>query len=328
MKPYAWVAAFLALAPAASAQGRDGQFYYPGRFNWAFLETYPNAARLFNAFDYGHAILYETLYTDLAGAPAALEDRAFPFLVGDLLRHPPRFEIPEEAILPQYAKIAWRAVQMFRWAHMLHRQIYDAYSDRTLGPTAQSALVERLTDFYLANRRLAFVDEPKAMALMDEQPYSQTFRKRFPKFNGLIWSYHWLQVGLYESLIDEPDSVARRQGIDETLARFWQKLDAPPARMPEVMPMTSAVAPRFSRAHPRAAIIFDNLHMLHDIISDILVSDTVPRGEKGPAIERALDEFQRRGTNVIDREMWLMMSEHLGGVERMGGVAGTRRPRS
>jgi hypothetical protein len=94
--------------------------------------------------------------------------------------------------------------------------------------------------------------------------------------------------------------------------------------MPEVMPMTSAVAPRFSRAHPRAAIIFDNLHMLHDIISDILVSDTVPRKEKGRAIARVLEEFQRDGTNVIDREMWWMMAEHMGGVERMGGVAGSR----
>ncbi len=320
MRRVALAAVLLLVSGPVAAQGRDDQFYYPGSFNWTFLRTYPNAARLFNAFDYGHAILYETLYTDLPGAPVAL-DRAFRFLVGDLLRRPPRFEIPEEAIIPQYAKIAWRAVQMFHWAHLLHRQIYDVYADRRLSPVEQRAMVERLTDFYLANRRLAFVDQPKSMDLMDGQPYSQTFRRRFPAFNGLIWSYHWLQVGLYESLIDEPDSAAGLRGIDETVARFWKKLDDPPTRMPEVMPMTPAVAPRFSRAHPRAAIIFDNLHMLHDIISDILISDTVPRQEKARAIDQALDEFQRRGTNVMDRAMWAMMAEHVGGVERMGGLA-------
>ncbi len=315
----------LAAGPAA-AQGRDEQFYYPGGFNWSFLRRYPDAARLFNAFDYGHAILYERLYTEPAAGPDDLENRVFGYVVGDLLRRPPRFEIAEEAILPHYAKIAWRAVQMFHWAHVLHRQIYDVYADPRLEPAAQREMVERLTDYYLSNRRLAFTDRPKAMALMDEQPYSQTFRKRFPKFNGLIWAYHWLQVGLYESLVDEPDSAARRQGVDESLTRFWTKLEQPPAQMPEVMPMTAAVAPRFSARHPRAAVIFDNLHMLHDILSDILVSDRVPRAEKEQAINRALDEFQNDRTNVIELEHWRMMADHMGGVEKMGGVAGRRPP--
>ncbi len=35
----------------------DEQFYRPGSFNWRFLHSYPEAARLFNAFDYGHAVL-------------------------------------------------------------------------------------------------------------------------------------------------------------------------------------------------------------------------------------------------------------------------------
>jgi hypothetical protein len=314
----------LAAGPLA-AQARDEQFYYPGDFNWSFLRRYPEAARLFNAFDYGHAVLYETLYTRPDAPVAAIEGREFDFLVTDLLRRPPRFEIAEEAILPGYAKLAPRAVRMFHWAHALHRQIYDAYTDPGLDSTARYRLVERLTDYYLSNSRLAFTDRPKAMELMDGQPYSQKFRKKYPKFNGLIWAYHWLQVGLYESLVGEPDSAAARTGIAASLARFRAMLDQPPTRMPSVMPMTSAVAPRFSALHPRAAIIFDNLHMLHDIISDILVSDRVTRADKGRAIERALTEFTNPITNVVELEHWRMMAEHMGGVEKMGGVAG--RPR-
>src|ERR1051325_8925306 len=64
--PAALLAALLA-SPAA-AQRRDEQTYYPGSFNWAFLHRYPQAARLFNAFDYGHAVLYEELYLE-PGAP-------------------------------------------------------------------------------------------------------------------------------------------------------------------------------------------------------------------------------------------------------------------
>jgi len=62
-----------------TVRGRAEQFYYPGAFNWGFLERYPEAARLFNAFDYGHAILYERLTTTPAGDPAWLEVGKFDY---------------------------------------------------------------------------------------------------------------------------------------------------------------------------------------------------------------------------------------------------------
>jgi hypothetical protein len=39
------------------------QFYLPASHNWAFRRNYNAAERMFYAFDYGHAILYETLWT-------------------------------------------------------------------------------------------------------------------------------------------------------------------------------------------------------------------------------------------------------------------------
>src|SRR5688572_33137160 len=122
---FAAIALAAALPPAVQAQDqRDEQFYYPGSFNWRFLKTYPDLARLFNAFDYGHAVLYERLYTlpDSAQAAPALE-REYRFLTTDLLVRPPRFAVAEEVIEPTYAKLAWRAKLMFDWAHVLHRQI-------------------------------------------------------------------------------------------------------------------------------------------------------------------------------------------------------------
>jgi len=81
------------------------------------------------------------------------------------------------------------------------------------------------------------------------------------------------------------------------------------------------VAPLFTAQHPRAAAIFDNLHMMHDIISDILAADTVPRGRKRAVIYAALDEFQDATRNVVAPEDWLMMGEHMGGIDAMGGPA-------
>ena len=315
---------------ALSAQDRrDEQFYYPGSFNWSFLSVYPEAARLFNAFDYGHAVLYERLYTlpDSGRAATALE-REYRYLTTDLLVRPPRFAVAEEVIEPTYAKLAWRAKLMFDWAHVLHRQIYDAYADEDIAEVKRDSLIERLTDYYLSRPDIAFVPIPKSMALMDEQYYSQVFRKRFPKFNGLIWAYHWLQVGLYEPFIAGRTPDQKKAGVQAAVARFWQMLEDPPRSMPQVMPMTATVAPEFTKRHPRAAAIFDNLHMMHDIISDILAADTVPRANKRDLIYTVLAEFRDTTRNVMTRDDWLMMGHHMGGIEAMGGPARTSRPTS
>jgi len=312
----------LLLAGSAAAQDqRNEQFYFPGSFNWQFLKQYPEGARLFNAFDYGHAVLYEKLYTRPRGLKRELEARQFDYLTRDLLVRPPRFAVAEEAIEPAYAKLAWRAKLMFDWAHVLHRQIYDIYADPRLSPAKRDTLIERVTDYYLSNRRLAFAPVPKSMALMDDQYYSQVFRLGYPKFNGLIWAYHWLQVGLYEPLIEGRSPAERKAGIQAAIARFWSMIEDAPARFPRVMPMTSAIAPRFSAAHPRAAIIFDNLHMTHDIISDILASDTVPQDGKRDAIYGVLDEMRDPTTNLMPLAEWWNMGELMGGIALMGGPA-------
>ena len=326
---------------------RDEQFYAPGRFNWSFLKEAHEAARLFNAFDYGHAILYERMSTKRGPALDTSLVEAYRFLTADLLVRPPRFAVAEEAVMPRYAEGYWRAKQVFEWAHLLHRQIYDRYADcalRTAAPGCANvdSLIETLTDRYLERREYALAPVPKTMALMDGQPYSGIFAREQPTFNGLIWAYHWLQVGLYEPYarrslefgvgrgageapasqdgaprLTPPDS--QLPTLSPVLAHFRQMVAS--ERFPEVMPMTSAVAPVFTAAHPRAAAIFDNLHSLHDVISDILLNDAVvPRAEKRAAVWRALAAYQDASKDVEADEHWRMMGEMMGGVERMGGA--------
>ena len=311
----------LATTPARAQDQRNEQFYYPGGFNWLFLKNYPEGGRLFNAFDYGHAVLYERLLTKSAAERSTALEKEFRFLTTDLLIRPPRFAVAEETVEPGYAKLAWQAKQMFDWAHVLHRQIYDIYADERLGPEARDSLIERVTDYYLSRKDYAFVPVPKSMALMDEQYFSQTFRTGFPKFNGLIWAYHWLQVGLYEPLILGKTPAEKKAGVKATLARFWTMLEDPPSRFPKVMPMTAAIAPNFSAKHPRAAVIFDNLHMMHDIISDVLAADTIPRTQKRAVIYRQLAEFRDSSRNVMSLDEWRDMAGMMGGVDLMGGPA-------
>ncbi len=296
------------------------QFYMPGSFNWAFRDSYPAADRLFNAFDYGHAILYEKLYTR-PGAPASLlEQQEYDFITKKLLTNPPRVPLEEAAIEVAYAKLAPEAKAMFDWAHLLHRQIYDVWSDERLPPAEKDVQVAALIRYYKTRPDLAFSSVPKSMELMEGQYYSTAFRQNYPKFNGLIWAYHWLQVGLYEPLLAGKTQAERQTGIVAAVARFWQMLEAPPNGMPSIMPMTVAVSPTFAARYPEAAIIFDNLHSMHDVVSDILASPKVPAAKKREEILRAASRYRDRTSFAMTPDEWREMAQMMG-VQNMGGPA-------
>ena len=313
------MAATPACAHAQWATTHD-QFYRQASHNWEFRRTYPTADRLFNAFDYGHAILYETLLTASAPPVARLEQREYDFITRRLLVNPPRVPLEESAIEVEYAKLVPEAKRMFDWAHVLHRQIYDVWADDRLSVEQKDAEVRRLLAYYRSRRDIAFSTRPKDMDLMEGQAYSLAFRRRYPKFNGLIWAYHWLQIGLYEPLVTARTAEERLAGVNAAVARFWAMLDDPPRTMPTVMPMTAAVSPEFSRRYPEVAIIFDNLHAMHDVISDVLADTTIPRSRKRAEILLAAQRYRDDTTSVISEAEWRSMSMEMG-VEQMGGPA-------
>ena len=108
------------------------QFYLQASHNWTFRTHYQHADRMFNAFDFGHAILYETLWR-FPDAPAEeLEVRRYDQLTKQVLIKPPRIPLEEGAIEPMYARLAPEAKVMFDWAHLLHRQLYDVLADERL----------------------------------------------------------------------------------------------------------------------------------------------------------------------------------------------------
>ena len=294
------------------------QFYLPGSFNWQFRHNYPTADRLFNAFDYGHAILYERLYTNPGAPVSTLEDKEYDFITRKLLVSPPRLPLEEGAIEVAYAKIAPEAKMMFDWAHLLHRQIYDVWSDERLSVGEKDAQVAELLRYYKSRPDVAFSSQPKTMELMEGQYYSTEFRKKYPKFNGLIWAYHWMQVGLYEPLVTGKTLDERQTGVIAAVARFKQMLENAPTNMPRIMPMTASIAPTFAARYPEAAIIFDNLHSMHDVVSDILTSSKVPRDKKRVEILKAAARYRDATSFVTTVQGWRDMAQMMG-IQNMGG---------
>ena len=212
---------------------------------------------------------------------------------------------------------------MFEWSHLLHRQIYDVYADERLRPAARDAQVRALVRYYRSRADLAFSAHPKAMSLMEGQSYSLAFRRRAPRFNGLLWSYHWMQMALHEALVVGETPEARRAGVDAGVQRFWALLADAPAHMPRVMPMSAAVAPRFSARHPEAAIIFDNMHALHDVVGDVLATPGLSVRQQRAAILAAAAGYRDSTTAVTSHDDWRAMARDMG-LDAMGGAAPVR----
>jgi hypothetical protein len=296
------------------------QTYLWSSHNWAFRHRFPGVDALFNAFDYGHAKLYETLWRNPGAQQAVLDQHEFQFITRKLLRNPPTVALDEAAIAPQWEKLAPEVAAMFDWAHMLHRQIYDVWADDRIPESAKDAKVAELIQYYESRRSLAFSTKPKNMNLMEGQPYSLVFRKRFPTYNGLIWSYHWLQMTLYEALLASHTPAERQKNVDGVVSRFWALIDSAPRSLPTVMPQSPAIAPRFSDRYPEAAIIFDNLHSLHDVVSDILADDRVLRREKRRRILDAAAAYRDDVSSIVTVADWKAMADAMG-LANMGGPA-------
>jgi hypothetical protein len=308
-------------APSLGAQTRlyYEQTYMPASHNWVFRSAYPAADHLFNAFDYGHAVLYETLWRNPATPTRLLDEREFDYITRELLVHPPHVTLDETAMAPEYSKLAPEAMEMFEWAHMLHRQLYDVLADERIPPGEKDERVAEVLRYYRSRPALAFSSKPKDMELMEGQPYSLTFRRKFPKFNGLIWSYHWLQMTLYDALLAGQSSAGRHANVALVTKRFWEMLRGGQSALPSMMPMSPAIAPRFTARYPDAAAIFDNLHSMHDIVSDILTDPALPRSQKRRAILAAAARYRDDTSHVTTVEAWRSMAIEMG-VANMGGL--------
>jgi len=185
----------------------------------------------------------------------------------------------------------------------------------------KDAKIAELVAYYKTRPDLAFSSVPKNMDLMEGQPYSLAFRRRYPKFNGLIWGYHWLQVGLYEPLMVGTSREERQAGVTAAVARFRQMLENAPEHMPRIMPMTAAIAPTFAARYPEASIIFDNLHAMHDVVSDILTNnDKVPHDRKRAAILEAASRYRDATSFPMSIAEWKSMGDMMG-IQNMGGPA-------
>lgn len=243
---------------------------------YQFGKLYPEAQRLLFAFDYGHALVYEKLLAKRGQIedPETFEKNLIKEILV-ILKHPPKVKMDESDIAPNYVYTFPKIVALFDWSHLLHQFVFDILATAEDRGPRMTNRINQIYEDYKKNKPLLITDECKTMLFMDGHYFSKAFRRNFPSFNLLIWSYHWFQIRLYEDLM-QPTKKQRDQGVANTVKEFWQMIsDLPDSADFDMMPETALVAPTFAEMFPNIPAAFDNNHMLHDIISDILTSEKV-----------------------------------------------------
>ena len=278
----------LSMAACAHFEQRDKRFYYRALWNFALRDSLKELDIDFNGIDFGHSNLYENLLLTGATNVPTIEDRARNETLR-FIRSRPTLPPNEEAIAPTYMKLAWRAQNTFDEAHALHRATYDIYV-ADLPAVERDQAIQKVLAYYQQSS-YAITAQRLDHRRLDDLPYSKAFRWKFPLFNATIWAYHYLQVAVYDPLSAARDLPAKLLAVQPILTRYHGYLDEPPVQW-TFMPMTAEQSPRFAAHYPAIANIFDNLHMLHDTISDILSSPILPTwDEKRDEIYRVLDTY-------------------------------------
>ena len=250
---------------------------------YKFGQLYPKAQNLLFAFDYGHALVYEKLLYNrgLITNPKEFEKQILSEVMM-ILKNPPTIKVDESDIAPKYVYTFPMMVDLFDWSHLLHQYVLDVLATSpNRGPAMKKRVIE-LFQQYNTNERIAITDVCKTMLFMDGHFFSKAFKRDFPSFNLLIWSYHWFQIKLYEALM-KPTRAERDVAVDKVTNDFWALIsDLPDSADFDMMPETKLEAPTFYEAFPKLSAAFDNNHMLHDIVSDILTSPKVKSEEMRP----------------------------------------------
>lgn len=263
------------VAPLGSVMAETIWYPLPSEA-YSFGSKYPEAQSLLFAFDYGHALVYERLLLNRGKItdPAKFEQDIMGEVMA-ILKNPPSVKVDESDIAPNYVFTFPLVLNLFDWSHLLHQFVLDVLAtSKDRGP-AMTARVNEIYAQYKANTAVTITDSCKSMLFMDGQYFSKSFMRTYPSFNLLIWSYHWFQIRLYEALM-KPTEAARDAAVAQTVKQFWDLIsDLPDSADFDMMPSTTHEAPTFAKAFPNIPYAFDNNHMLHDIVSDILVSNKV-----------------------------------------------------
>lgn len=261
-------------------RGNYEVFYKRGRYNFGIYRV-PALAYDFNATGVGHSMAYEDM---VRGSTGKLETATFE-RINRVLLNPPKLAPTERSISPTFSRRFGLLEQVFDWTHTLHFQTIDVLADPNMTDAQKDAEIGRIYQNYRTAAPFAITPLPMNMGYLYNLPYSKRMRDNYPKVNGLFWGYHWLQTSVYDMLYGKTHEEQLKAYA--LMGKRYHDVELYKTDRP-FMPMTAETSPRFAKRFPDIANLFDNLHMLHDMVNDILVSPDLTDVQKDGQVKAAI----------------------------------------
>ena len=245
----------------------------------------------------------------------------------------PRSEVGQEDVSPVFAGAAPAAIDMIDWTHGLHEVLYDILAtpevfaaddsvELPINPPIQGVAeqprfsvrsgVPRVfavaLDDYYKRSPLAISPAPLETVILERaelssQPWFRYYRTNFVQAYGYFMLAHWWHPSIYETQMLFPELAEQQAAViaaDRTLARLIAEKS-----FPQMMVLSREISPRFTSlvlptrngdraVGAEAGNVFDNLHMLHGIVYDILSAPI----EQIPALEKEVELWRARGLDL------------------------------
>ena len=280
------------VAPAEQLEQRNEVSYLRGSYNFAQFWNQNDSYRYSAAFHFHHGKQHDILQlTPLARHEQ--EDREFnEDVVRFLQRKTARIEPTMELYGPYTAQFAFRVYRAIDWTHMHHEQTYDILSHTKIPWSEKKEWTDRAVRYYLDKNRgvarsIAPLDITMRRAAVMMKPYFTYYRNYYPRSNAFAWVAHWWHPVIYEGyMIAGNDKQDQSRVLDEINATMFREVLVD---RPHRMLLSREIMPRYSRLSPESANIFDNLHMLHGIVYDILAYEGWTRDQKRAELYRFID---------------------------------------
>lgn len=286
----------LGASVSAMGEARNEVSYRRGPYNTALFyrhnETFRNGA----AIHFAHAKAHDVLEMTPLSKHAEVDARTDGEFVDFLLNHRARTEPTMEYYGPYTARFAFKAYRVIDWTHIHHEQTYDVLAERSIPWGEKKGWTDKTVDYYLRKnpavaRSCAPLDVTMRRAATMMKPYFGFFRNQYPKSNNFFFAAHWWHPAIYEAQMLGGNGEGQERMVRATDEIFYREVLK---ERPQRMLLSREMMPRYARLSPESANIFDNLHMLHGIIYDILAFEGWSKEEKGKEIYRVIEAMGYR----------------------------------
>ena len=270
---------------------RNEVAFRTGPYNTAFFHRHNESFRYSAAFHFQHGKEHDLLQTTRLADHEAQDAKDDPEFVDFTVNKRAYTEPTMDLYGPFTDQFAHRVYRAIDWTHQHHEQTYDILSDAGIAWADKKAVTDAAVRYYLQQnkdvaRSIAPLDITMRRAAVMMKPYFTLFRNYYPRSQSYTYVAHWWHPAAYECMMlagNGPGQEANLAAMNRVMVERVFK------HRPGRMLLSREMMPRYARMSPESANIFDNLHMLHGIVYDILAYDKWTPAEKRAELYRFID---------------------------------------